>query len=487
MSDADRALRSRLLKLESRFIWDLRREDLDLEGLSTRLQDQTDGDLDQQDTTDHCFSFLAYVRYLQDRPEEAMVLLHQSEERTRERFGEESERRLIVTYGDLAWLSYHTGDYAQSEAYCCRVEDILLKNPTGSPMVLHPEVYGEKAWTFFKFSMHYYPKAIECFLRALELQPDNGEWNKGYAITLYRFEPRTPLPSESPEDSPAVKQLRRALEIRPDNGELLVLLALKLSSYKEHQEADGLVQRALEIGPDSPHITRYVAKYLRYQGEVDRSIELLQQALQKNSQSAFIHHQLALCYKNQMYSSRNCNQRMDLRRLSIQHLEKAVRLKPSFVIALCDLAQMYAGENEITRAENMFQEAFELAAERSVIDRQFSHLRYAQFHFYNTKQDAQAITHYTKGLLLTATSTEGKQCALKLRQIAEWRLSKDANDGEAFGVLGLVCRAQGELREAAEYYEKALTCDLNNQQHRSALSDLRMELQRAEAFKDPGA
>eukprot|EP00064_Thunnus_orientalis_P013847 superscaffoldBa00002316_g13888 len=69
-------------------------------------------------------------RYLQGRPEEAASLLNQSEEETRECFGEESERRLIVTYGDLAWLNYHTGDYTQSHTHCQRVEDILIHYET---------------------------------------------------------------------------------------------------------------------------------------------------------------------------------------------------------------------------------------------------------------------------------------------------------------------------------------------------------------------
>ncbi|XP_078146786.1 interferon-induced protein with tetratricopeptide repeats 5-like [Centroberyx gerrardi] len=265
MSDAGRTLLSRLLRLESRFTWDLKKKDLDLEGLSTRLQEQIDLGVGQQSAIANSYSFLAYVRYLQGRPEEAASLLSQSEEKTRECFGEESERRLIVTYGDLAWLSYHSGDFTQSDTYCRRVEDILVKYPTGSPTVLHPEVYGEKAWTFLKFSVLYYPKAIICFLKALELQPDDSEWNTGYAITLCRTEQIDPETFLEAEESPAVKQLRRASEIDPDDAVLLALLALKLSSYEKHQEAESLMERVLEIGLDSPHVTRYVAKYLRQQ------------------------------------------------------------------------------------------------------------------------------------------------------------------------------------------------------------------------------
>uniref|UniRef100_UPI003AAB0418 interferon-induced protein with tetratricopeptide repeats 5-like n=1 Tax=Centroberyx gerrardi TaxID=166262 RepID=UPI003AAB0418 len=481
MSDAGRTLLSRLLRLESRFTWDLKKKDLDLEGLSTRLQEQIDLGVGQQSAIANSYSFLAYVRYLQGRPEEAASLLSQSEEKTRECFGEESERRLIVTYGDLAWLSYHSGDFTQSDTYCRRVEDILVKYPTGSPTVLHPEVYGEKAWTFLKFSVLYYPKAIICFLKALELQPDDSEWNTGYAIALYRTEWIDPETFLEAEESPAVKQLRRASEIDPDDAVLLALLALKLSSYEKHQEAESLMERVLEIGPDSPHVTRYVAKYLRQQGQVDRSVDLLQRVLQRSSQSAFIHHQLALCYKTKKMALLNrkpyCNQEMQQwRRLCTHHLEEAVRLKPSFIFAMAERALMYAEDKNMSRAEELFQKVLVALPEEPASIQQFVHLCYGQFHQHHTRQEALAITHYTKGLLLTQKTPDWKQCAKKLKQIAERRLSRDANDSEALGLLGLVSKTEGDRSKAVLYYEKALECDLDNDQYLSALCELRLDL-----------
>ncbi|XP_071780600.2 interferon-induced protein with tetratricopeptide repeats 5-like isoform X1 [Centroberyx gerrardi] len=498
MSDAGSDLRSKLLRLESQFTWDLKKEDLDLEGLSTVLQEQIDLGLGQRGAVAHSYSYLAYVRYLQGRPKEAASLLSQSEEETRECFGEESELRLIVTYGDLAWLSYHTGDFTQSDTYCRRVEDILVKHPTSSSTVLHPEVYGEKAWTFLKFSMLYYPKAIDCFLKALELQPDDSEWNAGYAIALCRTEPRDPETFLEAEESPVIKQLRRALEINPDDAVLLALLALKLSFYKKHEEAESLAEKALVISPDCPQVTRYIAKYLRQQGQVDRSIDLLKRVLQRSSQSAFIHHQLALCYKfkrNTLFSKKpNYNQEQQSsqagsdprtsqqheiqqwRDLMRHHLEEAIRLKPSFIFAMAELALMYAEDKNMSRAEELFQKVLVALPEEPASIQQFVHLCYGQFHQHHTRQEALAITHYTKGLLLTQKTPDWKQCAKKLKQIAERRLSRDANDSEALGLLGLVSRAEGDRSKAVLYYEKALECDLDNDQYLSALCELRLDL-----------
>uniref|UniRef100_UPI003AAFF3B4 interferon-induced protein with tetratricopeptide repeats 5-like n=1 Tax=Centroberyx gerrardi TaxID=166262 RepID=UPI003AAFF3B4 len=104
------------------------------------------------------------------------------------------------------------------------------------------------------------------------------------------------------------------------------------------------------------------------------------------------------------------------------------------------------------------------------------HLRYGQFHQRHTRQEDLAITHYTKGLLFTAETPGGKLCAQKLKQIAERRLSRDANDSEALGLLGLVSRAEGDRRRAVLYYEKALERDLDNDQYLSALCELRLEI-----------
>ncbi|XP_071383540.1 interferon-induced protein with tetratricopeptide repeats 1-like [Centroberyx affinis] len=484
MSDTCSDLHSRLLPLESRFTWDLKKEDLDLEGLSTGLQEQIDLGLGQRGAVAHYYSYLAYVRYLQDKPEEAMSLLSQSEEKTRECFGEESERRLIVTYGDLAWLSYHTGDFTQSDTYCLRVEDILVKYPTGSSTVLHPEVYGEKAWTFLRFFRLYYHKAIDCFLKALELQPDDREWNAGYAIALYRTVPIDKETSLEAEESPVVKQLRRALEINPDDAVLLALLALNLSFYPQEEnnkEAEPLAEKALEISPDCPQVTRYIAKYLRQQGQVDRSIILLKRVLQRSSQSAFIHNQLALCYKKK----RNALFRMPYRNQEIwqwtglmrQHLKEAVRLKPSFVYAMAELALLCAEDNNMSRAEELFQKVLAMSSDDKASIRQFVHLCYGQFNQYHARKEDLAITHYTKGLQLTQKTWDWRQCAEKLKQIAERRLSRNDNDGEAYGLLGRVARAEGTLRRAVGYYEKALERDPNNDQYLSAVFELCMELQ----------
>ncbi|KAM6963502.1 interferon-induced protein with tetratricopeptide repeats 5-like [Tautogolabrus adspersus] len=475
----DGSLHGRLQQLQCRFTWDLKKEDMDLDNLSTRLQDHIDLNLGQKGAPARSNSFLAYVRYLQGRPQDAASLLKTSEKLTRECHGEESERRLIVTYGDLAWLKYHTGDFTESQKYCTRVEEILVKFPSGPPADLHPEVYGEKGWSYLKFSHSYYTKAIECFRKALELQPDDSEWNAGCAIALFRLEPR-PKTGEVEEASPAVTQLRRALQINPDDGVLLSMLALKLLNFLKHREAEGLVERALKIDPDNPHVMRYIAKYLRLRGEDERSIDLLNKALERSNQSSFIHHQLAICYKKKKLAQKttkpyNEQKVKKWRNLSMEHLNEAVKIKPGFVIAIAELALLYAEEKNFSRAKEFFAQGLK-SLDSDNGTRQIFYLRYAEFHHYHTKQEADAIANYKKALLLNRDSFEWRTCVKKLKLIAERRVELDDNDDVALALLGQVNRAEGNRKEAAEFYQRALDCDEDNEEYLSALMELRLEL-----------
>uniref|UniRef100_A0A3P9AYN6 Interferon-induced protein with tetratricopeptide repeats 5 n=1 Tax=Maylandia zebra TaxID=106582 RepID=A0A3P9AYN6_9CICH len=389
-------------QLQCHFTWDLKK-DVDLKNLSTRLQDHIKLQLGQRGAVARSYSFLAYVRYSFHK--EALSLLNQSEETIRERHGDESERRLIVTYGDMAWLKYHLN-----------LLPLQVKYPTGSSASLLPEVYGEQAWTYLKLSKSYYLQAVDSFRKALEIQTDDIEWNAGYAIALFRTEEET-------EEPPSIKQLHFALELNPDDAVLQSMLAVKLGAYKKYKEAEGLLKKALKTDPDNPHVSRYVGKYFRNHHQLDESIDLLERALKRTTQSSFIHHQLALCYKRKKIAEQS--------------------------------------HKNFRRAEEIFQQCLVKLPECDESLSQAIHQRFGDFHYHHKRNEAQAIVHYTK----------------KLKKIAERRLSRNPGDGEALALLGQVARAEGNRKEAAEFYEKALNCDKDNEEYLSALCELRLELQ----------
>ncbi|XP_030630940.1 interferon-induced protein with tetratricopeptide repeats 5-like [Chanos chanos] len=459
----NRYFETELQQLECHFTWALSKDDTDLTDVLNRLEEQIELDLGKKAGVARSYSLIAFVKYLLGSSQEALTYLQKSVELTKECQGEDSERNLIVTYGDLAWLHYHTGDYTQCESYLGKLKDIRERCPTKSTSDLHPEVLGEKGWTFFKFSRKYYDKAKECFKKALEQEPDESEWNAGYAIVLFRTEKE----NSSPEESPTIQQLRRAIETNQDDAVLKVLLALKLSVYKKFKEADDLVEKALEMSPDSPHVIRYVGKYFRNQGSLDRSTALLKRALDRTPNSAFIHHQLALCYKkkkNNLYSTGSHHSKgAEIRRVRdqcIYHLQKAVALKSSFVSAMSDLALLYGENKEIQEAEDLFQNTFKVAKEKNE-SLQILNIHYAEFQHYSNRCEPLAVKHYMECLKLGSDTCDGRRSAKKLQKIADKRISRNPEDKLALEIFEFMHKGRQEKRQTTEGYEKDDNGDTN--------------------------
>ncbi|XP_024120742.1 interferon-induced protein with tetratricopeptide repeats 5 [Oryzias melastigma] len=489
MSDPD--FLSRLQKLQSRFTWDLRPEDLQLEDLSVQLQHDIDLELGQPGTVAYACRFLAYVRYLQCQPAEALELLNQSETKTREVY--DDERRFIVMYGDMAWLKYHTEDLEEAQRLCQRVEDILVRHPA-APDTLHPEVYGEKGWTLLKLSRSYYPEAKENFCKALEMQPDDCELNNGYAIVLYRMEEDDS--GSSAEASPATRQLQRAVEINPRDGVLLSMLALKLMFNGNLEEVDKLVERALKVARNNTQVIRYLAKYLRKRNRLDEAIKLLQDVLKMNTTSTFIHHQLAQCYIDKKkllkktqprrgdaiapswgLSDETAREIKRLRSLCIHHLEKTVQLKSGFKHAKAELALQYAEMSDKERAQQMFDEVLEGLEEEPWRIRYDIYRNYATFCQYHTDNIGLAFTYYKKGNEILTSASEKSYLLKRMKEMAKTRLDSNWRDATPYAILGYVAKEDGDWRAAEEYYEKALERDEDNTEYLSALCELRLKLQ----------
>ncbi|XP_057215438.1 interferon-induced protein with tetratricopeptide repeats 5-like [Triplophysa rosa] len=446
-----------LAELQCHFTWDLKKEDTNITDHLTRLEQHRDLYLGQKSGTAHTHNSLAYVKYLLGSYEEALTNLQKSVELTKDCYGDNCDERLIVTYGNFAWLHFHMKQYSECKSYLDRLKEIREPKPPVSTSVLYPDVFGEKAWALFKFSRKYYDRAIECFRKALELEPERGEWNAGYAIVLYRIETKC----TSPEDSSAIQQLRRAIETNPDNDELKLLLALKLAEFKLFDEAEDLVERALDKSPDSPHVIRYVGKYLRnYVQTLDRSIGLLKRALDVTPNSAFIHHQLALCYKKEKEQFREHAESQRFLNLSISHFEKAVTLKNGFIFAMAQLAALYGEHGQIDRADEMFQTALFSAKEKNE-GLQKMYLYYGEFQQYRKRCQPLAIKYYKDCLKMAPDTPDGKKSVKNLTKIANKRLSYNTNDTRALGIQEFIEQITNGKQSIAEECEHVLESTCN--------------------------
>jgi len=353
------------------------------------------------------YSSFGFVQYLYGNHQEALANLQKSVQLAKEYY-KDSDEVLIVTYGDLAWMHYHMNDFSACQEYLGQLERIHRTCSEGfTPTV---EVLREKGWAFLKFSHKYYHAAKECFRQALEMNPDDSDLNTGYAIALYRATSET----SDPSDSTIIKQLERAIELNPDDGVLLVLLALRMLHNRDDmmmlKTAQLKVIIALKMSAENPHVTRYAAKFFRQLGDTDAAISLLEEALQATPNSAFIHHQLAICFKSKKiflemkyrtpgkteFDGKESYEIQQYLEKCIYHLDKAIALKPSFVFALAELALHYGPISNL-KAERLFEEAFKMANQKKQ-DLQAVHCFYGQLwteipcHFYLQECNVNNIT-----------------------------------------------------------------------------------------------
>ncbi|KAM9496601.1 interferon-induced protein with tetratricopeptide repeats 5-like [Clarias gariepinus] len=466
-------LKARVLQLECHFTWGLNKNDRDLKDLLTRLEEQLNLTLGGETGVARTYSHMGFVKFLLGSNTEALSYFERSVELTKSH-GDDCYKLLVVAYGDLAWLHYHMGSFAECESYLNKLSNIKEKYP----IVPYAEVLGEKGWTFLKFSRKYYKWAKVCFSEALKLDPDDSEWNAGLAIVLHRTEPTF----QDTPNSTAINQLRWAIDTNPDDDVLKIYLAIRLLGQNQYKEAESLVEKALERSPEHPHVLRYVENYFQGQGSVDRSIALLTKTLEKVSSKAFIHHQLALCFKKKIINLKKSGRQhlekeeiLHSQEQCINHLKTAVELNPYFVIAMSELALQYGQSGDVYKAEQMFQNAFEAA--KTIRDNYQSVLLcYAEFQQYCMRCEPAALKHYIECLKINPNSYKGKRCAENLTKIAKRRIRNDPQDGEAFGILGIVHKEKGKKQQAIKYFEKALSY-VDNEDYLSDLSELKISLQ----------
>ncbi|XP_020384728.2 interferon-induced protein with tetratricopeptide repeats 5-like [Rhincodon typus] len=485
MSDTQKdLLKVKLDQLQCHFTWAPQKETVDLDDLKQRLEDSIQTSVKRQA---RLYNQLAFINCLQGNCEEAIQNLNEAEKILRENHKDEFEKRIIITYGNYAWVYYHMDRLEEAQSYLGKLETVCKPFPEASRFTaMIPEVYGEKGWSLLKSAGQYYEEAKECFKEALKKDPDNIEWNVGYATVLSRLEAFSGTP-ESREPTQSVKQFRRVLELDPDHAEAMVLLALKLQEFSQEEEAFTLVERALQKSPDLPHVLRYAAKFYRNNGDVEKALKVLKTAMEITPNSTFLHHQIGLCYRKKLMSllknplSRRLHnpafqQKTELIKLCKCHFKKAFEHRPlTFIKAQLDFAGICSINEEFPEAEKIYNNLLKLKDIRPEV-RQAICLQAGLFQLHQKRTESKAIAHFLEGMKVDYNSVERKKCRENLERIATRRLHRNTRDSEALGVLGFLHQLDGKKRKAIEYLEKALEFDQGNEEYLSALCELRLSI-----------
>nr|XP_060497092.1 interferon-induced protein with tetratricopeptide repeats 1-like [Panthera onca] len=224
-------------------------------------------------------------------------------------------------------------------------------------------------------------------------------------------------------------------------------------------------QEALTNMSSQTYVFRYAAKFYRRKGALDKALQLLKRALQATPSSAFLHHQMGLCYKARMIQikraadwqprGRDRDNVDKMVRLAIAHFQFALEQKPTFDVAYIHLAGMYIEAGNHRKAEDIYQKLLCLTS-LDEEKQQKVHFHYGQFQEFQKKSEVNAIIHYLKALKTEKVSLTRDKCINSLEKLTLRRLSRNASDIESLSILGFIYKVKGEMNKALEYYEQAL-------------------------------
>ncbi|XP_042674620.1 interferon-induced protein with tetratricopeptide repeats 5 [Centrocercus urophasianus] len=470
------SLKNSLLQIECYFTWTLLKEDIDLASLEESIYDQIEFFIKPNVSN---YNLLSYIYHLQLSDKAALEYLQKAEEEVKKYYPDEIDRRSLITWGNYAWIYYHMGRYEEAQKYINKVENSCKKlSNTAQLKIQLPEIYAEQGFALLKFGGKYYNRAKECFENALREEPNNPEFNAGYAIAMYRLEEFSNRRCE--EVNSSLEPLKRALELNPMDTYLLALLALKLQDSDQVDEAERCIEEGMQKTPDLPYFLRYAAKFYRRKKELDKAQEVLERALEISPKSTFLLHQLGLCYRAKLYELKNStryppqDQIEELIQICISHFKVVAEQKPKFFSALIDLARMYAEAKMYREAEETFQRALKINI-LTCSDKQEICYYYGNFLQYKKKSESEAIKYYKEGL------KNGNHCFAKkikqyLKRLLERRIQGGLGSEEDFSTLGHIHKLDGEKLEAIECYEKANEYNPDNEEYLSALCELRLSL-----------
>ncbi|CAO2585262.1 Interferon-induced protein with tetratricopeptide repeats 1 [Lemmus lemmus] len=447
-------MESRLQQLKCHFTWNLIVGDESLDDFEDRVFNKDEFQNSECKAT--MCNILAYVKHLRGQNEAALKCLEDAEHFIQQQHPDQVEIRSLVTWGNYAWIYYHMGQLSKAQAYLDKVENICKE--FASPFCYRmecAEMDCEEGWALLKCGGRNYRRAMACFAKALEAEPENPEYNTGYAVAAYR--------EDFDDNNISLEPLRKAVRLNPADPYIKVYLALKLQDVGETEGAERHIEEALRSTSCQTYVFRYAAKYYRRKGCIEKALQLLHNALQTSPDSGYLHYQIGLCYKQQMIQMKMSRNRQTRRQGSMQEMaeqaicefQKTVELRPTFEMAYVSMAECQAEIHQYEEAETNFQKALNMQNLTGHIEQDI-HLRYGRYQQYHQKSEDKAITHYLKGLKIEETSYAWRKLLNALEKVAHRWVQQNVRPVESTSLLGLVHKLKGNMPEALLCYERAL-------------------------------
>ncbi|XP_054428382.1 interferon-induced protein with tetratricopeptide repeats 1B-like [Pteronotus mesoamericanus] len=456
-------IEDRLVQLRCHFTWKLQIKDAEVPDLENRVFDEIDFLDTKFNVAIH--NLQAYVKHLTGQNKEALQSLQAAEDLVQTEHARQSDVRRLVTWGNYAWLYYHMGRLAEAQIYLDKVENTCKQLASPSCYTVEsPEMDCEEGWALLKCGGKNYERAKACFEKALGVDPENPEFNTGYAIAVYRLEGFNTAPQT--DKTFCLHILKRAIRLNPEDAYMKALLALTFQDIGQEAEGEKYIEEALSSKSSQTYVLRYAAKFYRRKGSVDKALQFLNAALRATPSSALLHHQVGLCYKTQMIQIKNDTNwqhrgqdKENIHRLvqkAVCKFETALKIRPTFHTASIDLAEMHAELGHHREAEDTFQKLLGMGVFDDNNLQQWIHFRYGRFQEFHRKSEDNAVIHYLKAINIDGSSITKNRSLSALEKLVLRKLRRNAADIESLSILGFVYKLNGEMNKALEYYEQAL-------------------------------
>jgi len=206
------------------------------------------------------------------------------------------------------------------------------------------------------------------------------------------------------DTSKALEQFLKALEINPDDPYLHYDLSLTYDMKGVLDKAAHHLKEAIELKPDYSDAYNYLGFVYFRQGRVDEAIESYNKALDNllymNPQEA--HLNLGVAYLSLK----------DYQKAKV-HLEEAIRIVPTFVPAYNSLGKTYEGLRQYDKARNAYETALELNPE--YVD---AYLNLGKL-LYKSGERQKAIESFDKVIRLDPGSDRAQEALRYLRAMGK--------------------------------------------------------------------
>ncbi|XP_062308173.1 interferon-induced protein with tetratricopeptide repeats 5-like isoform X2 [Osmerus eperlanus] len=417
MSTPETALKLKLEKLECHFTWGITCSISKLSSLRDHLEDiKTD---EGYTWLGHIYNLLGFIRYRQGCTDSAVQYLRKAGETFLQINNTVSEEGpwLLVNYGNLAWMNFHLNNMKASQDYLEKVEAVMRDHPSPSQEdPLHPEVYAEKAWTLMKFGEAEMANAIECFQKAIAMEPDRKDWQTSLVLALNIAHARC-----TPEmESEILEKLRRAKEVDQENTYLasVYLLRLVKSQKVSPDEIRALAVRILSRPAGAYSGLRPLLRVYRICLTQDEAIDLVQEALDRYPDDRYLKARLATSYRWKVLSKDDIHCSKSVIDRGISLFQEVIALYPeSCLKAKLDLASIYA-ESRRDGADEIYKELLD-RRDLGPAELQMLHFAYAQYLHYHVHSQVRSIDHHMQVIEIQKQSRYRSKSVTILKRIVE--------------------------------------------------------------------